>query len=59
MSTCKQCAVAADVFSDNVKNYGIDAALASGHPNVMYHNFCEYIDCYCQHTIDRVEYARD
>jgi hypothetical protein len=59
VSTCKQCAVSADIFAQNVKNWGFDAAMTKILPSVLEHTYCEYKDCYCQHTIDRIEYARD
>jgi hypothetical protein len=59
VSTCKTCAVAADIFSQNVKEWGFDAAIHTGIAKILYHTDCEFVDCYCQHTIDKAEYVRD
>ena len=59
MSTCKTCADVADIFAENVKQWGWDAATSRMLPSIMQHTGCEYVDCYCQHKIDKVEYVRD
>jgi hypothetical protein len=59
MSTCKTCADIADVFATNVKNWGYDAATTRMPDSIRKHTGCEYVDCYCQHTIEKAEYVRD
>ncbi len=59
MSICKQCALSADVFAQNVKEWGYDAAIHTGLGKVLHHTECEYVDCYCQHKIEKGAYARD
>lgn len=58
MSICKQCALSADVFAQNLKNYGYDAAFTAVVSKGI-HTDCEYVDCYCQHTIEKGAYVRD
>lgn len=59
MSICKTCLVAADIWADNVKQWGYEASIDTGIPKILYHTDCEYVDCYCQHTIDKAEYVRN
>jgi hypothetical protein len=59
MSTCRQCALAADLFYENVKQWGWDAAASTVKDHIFFHKLCQYVDCYCQHRIEKVDYARD
>jgi hypothetical protein len=59
VSTCKECALAADIFTENVKQYGFDAASSAAKDHIYWHTKCEYVDCYCQHKIEKGAYVRD
>ncbi len=59
MSICKHCAESADVFAQNVKEWGYDAAISTGLGKVLHHTECQFKDCYCQHTIEKGAYVRD
>jgi len=59
MSICKQCALSADKFSENVKQWGYDAAVSAAKDYIYFHTQCEYVDCYCQHKIEKGAYVRD
>jgi len=55
---CKSCSAAADILLLNIKEWGWDAATTHMPDSISKHSNCEYVDCYCQHTIEAVEYAR-
>jgi len=59
MGICRACSDTADIFATNVKNWGFDAATSRMPESIRKHSNCEYVDCYCQHTIEKVEYVRN
>jgi len=59
MSICRKCTEAADIFKMNVDNYGYDAAVSAAKDYIYFHTQCEYVDCYCQHKIEKGAYVRD